>query len=340
LDIRNNVSLQKLNSFGITARARRFASPAGLDELVTLLKRPGIAQERKLVLGGGSNVLLTGNVDALVLQYRESGVDVVRESDRHVWVRTGAGHNWHDLVLRMIDSGLAGLENLSLIPGNVGAAPIQNIGAYGMELSELFESLDAVELDSGEIHTYSKSECDFGYRDSIFKNSKKGKYIITDVTLRLNREPEFRLDYGDIRKTLEEMNVQSPDIRNVSDAVCRIRRSKLPDPEKLGNAGSFFKNPVIEEARYKRLREAYPGIPGYASGPGLMKVPAGWLIEKAGWKGRRIGDAGSHEKQALVLVNYGKASGNDILALAEQIAADVTARFGIILTPEVNIWHS
>lgn len=338
MDLRENIPLKKLNSFGIAAKARMFTSPGEKDELTGLLQQENVRSVKKLVLGGGSNVLITGDVDALVIQYRDRSVDVVRETEQHVWLRIGGGHNWHELVLRTIDSGLAGLENLSLIPGNAGAAPIQNIGAYGVELSEVFDSLNAVELSTGEVHTYMSSDCGFGYRDSVFKNSKKGKYLISDITLRLNREPELRLDYGDIRKTLDEMGEVEPTIRSVSDAVCRIRRSKLPDPLKLGNAGSFFKNPVIKVSEFDKLNTEYKDVPGYPAGVGLIKVPAGWLIEKTGWKGRRIGDAGSHDKQALVLVNYGNATGGEILDLANRIAADVENRFGIRLTPEVNIW--
>jgi UDP-N-acetylmuramate dehydrogenase len=337
-EILENVSLRNLNTFGIESKARYFARPNTRDELISLLQLRQVADLQKRVLGGGSNILITGDVDALVIRYGDESMGVVRETDEHVWLRVGGGHNWHDLVVRCIETGLAGIENLSLIPGNVGAAPIQNIGAYGVELAEVFDSLEAVELASGEVHSYRSNECAFGYRDSIFKNREKGRYLITDVVLRLNRKPDFRLGYGDIRSTLDAMGVEDITIGAVSEAVCRIRRSKLPDPAKLGNAGSFFKNPVVPVEVFEKLRTLYPEMPGYPSSPGMFKIPAGWLIEKSGWKGRRAGQAGSHDKQALVIVNYGQATGREILDLAAGIAADVAARFGITLTPEVNIW--
>jgi UDP-N-acetylmuramate dehydrogenase len=337
-EILENVSLRNLNTFGIESKARYFTRPKSKDELISMLQNSPAGGLEKRVLGGGSNILITGDVDALVIRYDDISMNVVRETDEHVWLRVGGGHNWHELVVRCIETGLAGIENLSLIPGNVGAAPIQNIGAYGVELAEVFDSLEAVELSGGEVHAFSSDECGFGYRDSIFKNRAKGRYLITDVVLRLNRKPDFRLDYGDIRSTLDAMGVEDLTIGAVSEAVCRIRRSKLPDPAKLGNAGSFFKNPVIPEKEFEKLRESYPEMPGYPSGPGMAKIPAGWLIEKAGWKGRRIGETGSHEKQALVIVNYGKATGQEIRDLSARIATDVTSRFGIVLTPEVNIW--
>ncbi|MFU8860447.1 MAG: UDP-N-acetylmuramate dehydrogenase [Cyclonatronaceae bacterium] len=337
-EILENVSLRKLNTFGIESRARYFADPKSRDELIALLKDKSAENQEKKPLGGGSNILLTGDVNALVIRYRDDRVEVIRETAGQVWLRVGGGHNWHSLVERCIEKGLAGIENLSLIPGNVGAAPIQNIGAYGVELAEVFDSLEAVELETGEIHTYGSDECEFGYRDSIFKNREKGRYLITDVVLRLNREPDFRLDYGDIRSTLDSMGVEDLTIGAVSEAVCRIRRSKLPDPAKLGNAGSFFKNPVIAESEFYVLQKQFPAIPGYPSGEGHIKVPAGWLIEQSGWKGRRIGNSGSHDKQALVLVNYGKATGSEILELSRQITDGVKSKFNITLTPEVNIW--
>jgi len=337
-EIFENVSLRNLNTFGIESRARRFTRPKTKDELIAMLQQNPAAGLEKRVLGGGSNILITGDVDALVIRYDDVSMDVVRETDEHVWLRVGGGHNWHDLVVRCIETGLAGIENLSLIPGNVGAAPIQNIGAYGVELAEVFDSLEAVELSGGEVHAFSSEECGFGYRDSIFKNREKGRYLITDVVLRLNRKPDFRLDYGDIRSTLDAMGVEKLTIGAVSEAVCRIRRSKLPDPARLGNAGSFFKNPVITEKEFEKLRGKYPVMPGYPSGAGKVKIPAGWLIEKAGWKGRRIGETGTHEKQALVIVNYGMATGQEILDYSAGIAAEVESKFGITLTPEVNIW--
>ncbi|TVQ07871.1 MAG: UDP-N-acetylmuramate dehydrogenase [Balneolaceae bacterium] len=337
-EIFENVSLRNLNTFGIESRARRFTRPKTKDELIAMLQQNPAAGLEKRVLGGGSNILITGDVDALVIRYDDVSMDVVRETDEHVWLRVGGGHNWHDLVVRCIETGLAGIENLSLIPGNVGAAPIQNIGAYGVELAEVFDSLEAVELSGGEVHAFSSEECGFGYRDSIFKNREKGRYLITDVVLRLNRKPDFRLDYGDIRSTLDAMGVEKLTIGAVSEAVCRIRRSKLPDPARLGNAGSYFKNPVITEKEFEKLRGKYPVMPGYPSGAGKVKIPAGWLIEKAGWKGRRIGETGTHEKQALVIVNYGMATGQEILDYSAGIAAEVESKFGITLTPEVNIW--
>ena len=337
-EILENVSLRNLNTFGIESKARYFARPETRDDLISLLQQRHAAGLQKRVLGGGSNLLITGDVDALVIRYDDESMNVVRETDEHVWLRVGGGHNWHDLVVRCLENGLGGIENLSLIPGNVGAAPIQNIGAYGVELAEVFDSLVAVELASGEVHSFRSDECAFGYRDSIFKNREKGRYLITDVVFRLNRKPDFRLDYGDIRKTLDAMGVENITIGSVSEAVCRIRRSKLPDPAKLGNAGSFFKNPLVPQNVFDNLCKTYPEMPGYPTSTGMVKIPAGWLIEKSGWKGRRIGQTGSHEKQALVIVNYGQATGREILNFSAGIAADISAKFGITLTPEVNIW--
>jgi UDP-N-acetylmuramate dehydrogenase len=337
-EILENVSLRNLNTFGIESKARYFARPKTRAELISLLQQRHPAGLQKRVLGGGSNILITGDVDALVIRYDDDSMNVVRETEENVWLRVGGGHNWHNLVVRCIETGLAGIENLSLIPGNVGAAPIQNIGAYGVELAEVFDSLEAVELASGEVHSYRSNECAFGYRDSIFKNSGQGRYLITDVVFRLNRKPDFRLDYGDIRSTLDAMGIETITIGAVSEAVCRIRRSKLPDPAKLGNAGSFFKNPVVPVDVFEKLRTQFPEIPGYPSSTGMVKIPAGWLIEKSGWKGRRIGQVGSHEKQALVIVNYGQATGSEVLNLSAGIVADVSANFGIELVPEVNIW--
>jgi UDP-N-acetylmuramate dehydrogenase len=353
--IEENAPLKAMNTFGIDAKARWLARPAGLEQLLALLDDWRTSDLEKKVLGGGSNILLTGDVEALLIHYGDTSLDVIKETDEHVWVRAGGGYNWHRLVLRCIETGLAGIENLSLIPGNAGAAPIQNIGAYGVELEEVFDSLDAVELATGELHTFGHADCEFGYRDSIFKKSLKGRYLITGITLKLNRKPDYRLDYGDIRKTLEEMGVKEPSIAAVSDAVCRIRRSKLPDPASLGNAGSFFKNPLIPAGQYEILRRKFPEIPGYrspavtgitvsAQGTGgtnasdTIKVPAGWLIEKAGWKGRRIGNTGPHNRQALVIVNHGGATGTEVLDVARRISDDVERMFGITLNPEVNIW--
>ncbi len=289
-------------------------------------------------MNGGSNVLFTRDFDGLILKISTSGMQVLFEDDKHVEIKVEAGHNWDDFVLSSLEKGYFGMENLSLIPGNVGAAPIQNIGAYGVEQKDFFVSLEAVNLLTGKTETFNKSDCLFGYRESIFKNTHKHKYIITSVTYQLSKCPQINFEYGAIKTELDKMGVtDKPHPLDVSKAVRNIRNSKLPNPEKLGNAGSFFKNPVVEKEKYQQLKNHFPDMAAFEQADGNYKVAAGWLIDYMGWKGKRMGDAGVHEKQALVLVNHGSASGQQILDLAAQIQKSVKDKFGIDLQNEVNI---
>ncbi len=324
-----------MNTFGIAAIAEELVVVRTAAALhgITQLNRPQIQ-----VLGSGSNILLTGDLPGLTIKNEIGGIEIFLENEHDVLVKVGGGVVWHDLVLWAVDQGLGGIENLSLIPGTVGAAPIQNIGAYGVELKDVFHFLDAYDLLTGESLHFDNSHCKFGYRDSIFKQELKGRLCIVDVYFKLQKNPTLNTSYGDIQRTLQEMGVKSPTIRDVSNAVIQIRQSKLPDPAVIGNAGSFFKNPAIEVADFQRFSEKFPEAPHYPQPDGRVKIPAGWLIEQAGWKGQRIGDAGCHARQALVLVNYGEAKGAEILALAKKIQASVQEKFDIALTPEVNVW--
>ena len=332
-----NRSLKPYNTFGIDAKARYFAEARTVDELRRVVLSETFRNVRKLFLGGGSNVLFTGDFDGLVVLLRIEGVEVLRETDTHVWLRAGAGVNWHALVLHTIDQNLGGLENLSLIPGTVGAAPMQNIGAYGVEIKDTFDHLEAMDATTGEIRVFDNAACRFGYRESVFKHEVKGRYVITSVTFRLQKNPSvFNTSYGDIHKTLAEMGVETPTLRAVGEAVVRIRQSKLPDPREIGNAGSFFKNPVIPQAQFERLLARHPDLPSYPAEPGMVKVPAGWLIERCGWKGRRVGNTGVHARQALVLVNHGGATGAEVRTLSEKVRASVKDAFGVVLQTEVN----
>ncbi|RIV27704.1 UDP-N-acetylmuramate dehydrogenase [Fibrisoma montanum] len=339
LNIQSHVSLKPYNTFGIEANARYWVEINAEDDLQTLLQLTDYTGFPKLILGGGSNLLLTRSFDGLVVKISIQGIDVIREDDRHVYVKAGAGVNWHELVMYSVNHGFAGLENLSLIPGTVGAAPMQNIGAYGVEIEQVFDSLTAVHMPTGETRTFTHADCGFGYRESVFKRECKGQYIITSVTFRLDKQPTFHTSYGAIQETLSDMGVDenSLSIKAVSDAVIKIRRSKLPDPAEIGNAGSFFKNPEIPKTQFENLKEQYPAMPGYPIGDTTVKLPAGWLIEQAGWKGYREGDAGVHARQALVLVNYGNATGDQILSLAHRVQASVAEKFGVSITPEVNV---
>lgn len=292
------------------------------------------------ILGGGSNILFTGDVPGLLLKNEIQGIEVVRTHKNKVWVKAGGGVVWHTFVQWAVSQGLGGLENLSLIPGTVGASPIQNIGAYGVELKDVFVKLEAYEWETGQIRTFSKSVCQFGYRDSIFKRAAKGRYCILSVTFSLTKATQHRLNlsYGDIQKTLTAQNITHPDIQAVSQAVIHIRSSKLPDPANIGNCGSFFKNPETARSVLDRIRKNYPNAPGYDLPDGRVKIPAGWLIEQCGWKGKRVGNTGCYEKQALVLVNHGGAVGAEVLQLARDIIASVKQKFEVELEPEVNIW--
>jgi UDP-N-acetylmuramate dehydrogenase len=336
MQIQRNFSLRTFNTFGLDATASYFYKVGSVSELVAFLRDPEWRTINKLILGGGSNVLFTRNVDGLVLHPKILGIRNVGEDADHVWLKAGAGEVWHDFVMYCVSQNYGGVENLSLIPGTVGAAPMQNIGAYGVEIKDVIESVEAVSIETGEERVFSKTECAFGYRDSIFKREAKNKYIITGATFRLNKKLVLNVGYGDVQKTLAEMGTASPTIRDVSEAIMQIRRSKLPDPAQIGNAGSFFKNPEIPATQYAALKTTFENMPGFATSPEVVKVPAGWLIEQAGWKGYREGAVGVHEKQALVLVNYGGGTGNEIKQLSERIQNAVEAKFGIRLNPEVN----
>ncbi|MDQ3392998.1 MAG: UDP-N-acetylmuramate dehydrogenase [Bacteroidota bacterium] len=337
MKISRDISLKQYNTFGIDITAKYFTEVGTIEELQDLLKLPEFKNIPKLVLGGGSNLLFTQDYNGLVIKINIKGSELIKEDENHLYIKCGAGLNWHEFVLECLDKGYAGLENLSLIPGTVGAAPMQNIGAYGVEIKDIFHELEAVDIASGTLHKFDNSSCKFGYRYSIFKDEAKGKYIIVSVTFRLNKKPIYNISYGAIQDTMKEMGLQEVSINSISKAVIHIRQSKLPDPKEIGNAGSFFKNPTISKAEYQLLKEQYPEIPGYEVDDQSIKVPAGWLIEKCGWKGKKIGQTGVHKNQALVLVNYGNAKGKEIENLAYQIQDSVKEKFGIELNPEVNI---
>lgn len=339
LNIQSHVSLKPYNTFRIDAHARYWVEITHEEDIQTLLQLTDFIDTPKLILGGGSNVLLCQDFDGLVVNINIQGISVVREEDEHIYLKAGAGVNWHELVLFCVERGFAGMENLSLIPGTVGAAPMQNIGAYGVELEQVFESLTAIHIATGEKRIFTHADCEFGYRESIFKRALKGQYIITSVTFQLNKTPIFHTRYGAIQETLADMGLADDQlsIKAISEAVIRIRRSKLPDPSQIGNAGSFFKNPEIPKHQFDQLKTQYPDLPGYPISDNTVKIPAGWLIEQAGWKGYRTGDAGVHSKQALVLVNYGNATGDEILALAQNVQQSVQEKFGVLISPEVNI---
>jgi len=337
MSIKENHDLSQLNTFGLSATARYFAEVTNLETLISFLLDERFTHAPKLILGGGSNMLLTKDFDGLVIKMSIKGIEMVAQDGDEVLVKAMAGEVWHELVVSSLENGWYGLENLSLIPGQVGAAPMQNIGAYGVELAQVFESLEAIKISDGSVHRFTKEECKFGYRESIFKHSHKGQFIIVSVTLRLSLIPHLHISYGAIQDTLKGMNIEAPEPRDVSKAVINIRQSKLPDPKVLGNAGSFFKNPEVSMEEFQSFIEAHPQAPHYKVGEHHMKIPAGWLIEQCGWKGKVVGQTGSHKDQALVLVNYGKASGAEIVQLARDIQASVKERFNISLEAEVNI---
>ena len=335
MEVQQNFSLKEYNSFGIDAKAKQFASFTSADELSELSTVNN--QLSTFILGGGSNILLTEDFDGLVLKNEIKGIDVIHEDDKHIDVKVGAGENWHQFVLHCIQHNWAGVENLSLIPGNVGASPMQNIGAYGMEIKEVFSCLEAYSYADKKVYTFTVNDCGFGYRESVFKGKFKNQFVILNVTYRLNKEPTFNTTYGAIEQELERMGVKELSIKAVSQAVINIRSSKLPDPKIIGNAGSFFKNPELSNDQFSTLNVQFPGIVGHKLPNGNVKLAAGWLIEQCGWKGYRKGDAGCHAKQALVLVNYGNANGNDIYELSEEILQSVKSKFGVELEREVNI---
>jgi len=337
MNLKKNFSLKAYNTFGIDVRCALFAEVSSTDELREAIASEEFKTNSRLILGGGSNILFTKDFDGFVIKNSLKGIRILSEDDSHVRLKAGAGEVWHELVLFCIQNNYAGIENLSLIPGLVGAAPMQNIGAYGVELVSVFESLEAVHVHTGKEQVFWKSDCEFGYRESVFKGKFKNQFIITSVTLQLNKKPVFNTSYGAICETLEKMGVKELSIKAISDAVIAIRSSKLPDPKVLGNAGSFFKNPEVPENIYRQVKEKFPGVPHYPASNGRIKIPAGWLIEQCGWKGKRIGNTGSHKDQALVLVNYGNASGEEVWSLAMKIKDSVQEKFGIEMVPEVNV---
>ncbi|MEO6488527.1 MAG: UDP-N-acetylmuramate dehydrogenase [Ferruginibacter sp.] len=352
--IQQNISLKKFNTFGVDVYAKQFSTFQSVEELQEILQnlkpqtsnlkpqtsnlKPHTSnlKSQTYILGGGSNILFTKNIDGTVLKNEITGIEKINEDAEYVFIRAGAGENWHVFVEYCLNNNYAGVENLALIPGNVGASPMQNIGAYGVEIKDVFESLEAFDMEKNELKTFHKADCGFGYRESVFKNKYKGRFIITSVTFRLLKKPVFNTSYGAIEEELEKMNAGIT-IQNIAQAVINIRTSKLPDPKVIGNAGSFFKNPEISNELHQNLKNKFPGIIGYDLSNGNVKLAAGWLIEQCGWKGYRKGDAGCHSKQALVLVNYGNASGNDIIEMSTRIIESVDKRFGLLLEREVNV---
>ncbi len=337
LKLHQNISLKPYNTFGIEASAKEFVEVTSKEEVTVLCQAFNLVDREILVIGGGSNLLITGDFEGMVIKNSIKGIAITHEDDTHIWVKAMSGEVWHDFVLWTIDHNLGGVENLSLIPGCVGAAPMQNIGAYGVEIKNTFDSLEAVKIENGEEVQFTNAQCGFGYRESIFKHEVKGQYIIVSVTFKLAKNPIFNTTYGAIQQTLQQKGITVPTVKAISDAVIEIRTSKLPDPKKLGNSGSFFKNPEIPKAQFDALKLQFPEMVGYPAGEGYIKVAAGWMIEQCGWKGKRLGNAGSHKDQALVLVNYGGATGKEIWDLAMAIQKSVNDKFGILISPEVNI---
>jgi UDP-N-acetylmuramate dehydrogenase len=329
-----NFDISSYNSFGLQVNARYFAKISSVDELANLSINHNLPL---LILGGGSNILFTGNFNGYVLRNQITGIEKTGEDEDHVFMRVGAGENWHEFVEYCIAHGYAGVENLALIPGLTGASPMQNIGAYGVEIKDVFHRLEAIHLIDKQLVSFTAADCEFGYRESVFKHRHKGQFAITHVEFRLNKRPVYNTRYGAIEQELEKMQVKELSIRAIADAVINIRRSKLPDPAIIGNAGSFFKNPEISAEDFEMLKTEFPGIVGYPVHNNLVKLAAGWLIEQAGWKGFRSGNAGVHDKQALVLVNYGGASGEEILSLSTQIIDSIRNRYHVELEREVNI---
>ncbi|MFK7951984.1 MAG: UDP-N-acetylmuramate dehydrogenase [Ekhidna sp.] len=335
--VQQNASLKPYNTFGLDENAGYLAIVDSVGDLDEIYQSSRFRSQKKMILGGGSNVLFTRGFTGIVAKNEIRGISIHKETNEDVLVSAGGGESWHQFVLWSVDKGFGGVENLSLIPGTVGAAPMQNIGAYGVELKEVFHSLEAYEIATGKTVTFFKEDCRFGYRSSIFKGELKDKFVITKVFFSLNKKPIFNLSYGNLKQTLEEMRVDELTLKNVSQAVINIRQSKLPDPLELGNAGSFFKNPIIEKLHFEALKAQFPNIGCYPIDNDSVKVPAGWLIEHAGWKGYRNGDIGVHDMQALVLVNHGKGRGKDIFKLSNEIINSVQSKYGIDLEREVNV---
>jgi UDP-N-acetylmuramate dehydrogenase len=337
MQILQNVSLKPYNTFGMDVPAEYFLE-LGDAQLVPSITEDNALPRQRNILGGGSNVLLTKPVQGLLILNKLKGIELIKEDGNNVWLKAASGEVWHELVMYAISKGWAGIENLALIPGTVGASPMQNIGAYGIEAKETIESVTFWHWQERQFITLSNAECNFGYRDSIFKHHLKDKVFITSVTYKLNKKPDFNTSYGAISQELEKMGIQELSIKAIADAVIAIRSSKLPDPKEIGNAGSFFKNPTIPISQFELLQSQHPSIPSYPVSDITVKVPAGWLIEQCGWKGKREGDAGVHTKQALVLVNYGHAKGSEIWNLSTEVVNSVKDKFGIELEREVQVW--
>ena len=336
MEILNNFSLKNYNTFGIEAKAEKFVAVHSVSELKNILEQN--KNQQKFILGGGSNMLLTKNIEALVIHIDLKGKKIIREDADSVWVESQAGENWHEFVLWTIDQNFGGLENMSLIPGNVGTTPVQNIGAYGTEIKDTFVSCEAINIDNQEMRTFTNEECRFGYRESVFKNEVKDKYIIVSAVFKLTkRNHKINTSYGDIQAELAKNNITTPGLKDVSNAVIAIRKSKLPDPAELGNSGSFFKNPILLKSDFEPIHQKFPEMRFFDISETEVKVPAGWLIEQAGLKGKRFGDAGIHKNQALVLVNYGGATGQEILDVSKTVQDTVFNTFGIHIEAEVNI---
>jgi len=336
--IKSDVCLKAYNTFGIDASAKFFSEVSNEDEVRAVIENKAFTNNENLILGGGSNLLFTKNYEGIIVKNNISGIEVIKETKDSVYVKAGGGVVWHEFVLYCIKQGWSGIENLSLIPGSVGASPMQNIGAYGVEIKNIFEELEAINLMTGEIDYFNNSDCAFGYRESVFKKSLKGQYLISRVTYKLSKKSDFNTSYGAISQQLEAMNVNELSAKTISDAVVAIRKSKLPDPKKIGNSGSFFKNPIVPKAQFEDLKNKFPKIVGYPSGDNHIKLAAGWLIDQAGWKGKTINNYGVHKNQALVLVNYGGATGTEIYNLSEEIMQSINERFGVALEREVNIY--
>jgi len=337
MNTQHDVSLKAYNTFGIDVKARYFVAVDNEDELRQIIRQ--VYADEIFIISGGSNMLLTQDIDKTVIFISNKGINIHQENDDHVLVDVASGENWHNFVMWAVHHDLGGIENLALIPGFVGTSPIQNIGAYGVELKDSFEQCEAIQIQTGEKRFFTNAECQFGYRDSIFKNELANQYIITRVRFKLTKKPHrIQADYKSLKNYLEEKNIKKPDIADIANAVTAIRKSKLPNPKEIGNSGSFFKNPIISKEKFEDLQASYPDIPAFKLDNNKIKVPAGWLIEYCGFKGYRKGDAGVHNKQALVLVNHANASGQEILELSKQIRQSVKETFEIHLTPEVNIF--
>lgn len=335
--VEENTSLKKYNTFGLDYSARRIIHPASIQEIKSIT---GKLDEYKpfLILGGGSNLLFTGDYSGTLIHPLVGGISIERSDYQSVIVSAGSGLNWDNLVEWTVKNGFYGLENLSFIPGNVGASPVQNIGAYGSEVKDTIDKVETVRISDGKEILFTKDDCGFAYRYSVFKGPEKGKYIVSRVHFRLSIVPRLNIDYGSVNDEVKRFGEVT--LSNVRQAVINIRKSKLPDPAEIGNAGSFFKNPVVESSVAESLKSEFPGIPLYPDKQGFTKIPAGWLIEQCGWKGKRKGDTGVHEKQSLVIVNYGKATGKDIYELSESVRSSVKMKFGIYLEREVEVVSS